>query len=70
MADGASLEKVGVEPDEIVLPTPADLAAGRDPELAHAIELAGASVTAKKPAPVQVNFRGAHGDRRVVGRSA
>jgi C-terminal processing protease CtpA/Prc len=46
MSDGASLERTGVEPDEIVLPTPADLAAGRDPALAHAITTAGGAITA------------------------
>lgn len=45
MADGRSLEGTGVVPDEVVLPSAEDMAAGRDPVMAKAVALAGRLVS-------------------------
>lgn len=41
MKDGASLEHVGVTPDQVILPTGRDLATGQDPVLSQAVAMAG-----------------------------
>lgn len=48
MTDGKSLERVGVTPDELKLPSASELAAKHDSVLAYALSLAGVEITAEK----------------------
>jgi len=48
LSDGQSLEKVGVMPDEMLIPTGADLAAHRDPLISRAAELLGVELSPEK----------------------
>jgi carboxyl-terminal processing protease len=50
MMDGARLEGRGVEPHERLLPTPQDLAAGRDVQMARALEIVGVQRTPEEAA--------------------
>jgi len=47
-SDGKSLERIGVTPDQVMLPKAEDLTAGRDPVLAEAARLAGIDLTPEK----------------------
>ncbi|MDP2138377.1 MAG: S41 family peptidase, partial [Candidatus Didemnitutus sp.] len=45
MADGQPLEKIGVEPEVWLVPSPKDLAEGNDPVLATAAKMAGLTLS-------------------------
>src|SRR4029078_3474173 len=47
LPNGDRLEKTGVTPDVLVLPSAEDLRAGRDPMLARAVALAGGTLSAE-----------------------
>lgn len=46
-SNGERLEGRGVTPDELILPSPQDLFAGRDPVLARAAELVGMGISSE-----------------------
>jgi C-terminal processing protease CtpA/Prc len=56
MADGKSLERTGVTPDQLLRPTPVDLQTGKDPVLAQAVTTLGGTLdpdAAAKMFPVE-----------------
>jgi carboxyl-terminal processing protease len=48
MPDSRSLEKVGVIPDEVILPSASDIAGRRDPVLTRGVSIAGGQISPEK----------------------
>ena len=55
LPDGSDMEGKGAKPDVEVDLTPADIAAGRDPQLAAALDVLAAEVKAR-PAPPPLRY--------------
>jgi len=52
MKDGKSIEKIGVTPDTVIIPTGADLAASRDPVLSAALASVGVKMSPENAAKI------------------
>ena len=60
MSDGKSLEKIGVTPDEVRLPSAQDLASGRDVVMSYAASLFGVTLDpaeAGKLFPIEIKVK-------------
>jgi C-terminal processing protease CtpA/Prc len=55
MADGKSLEGVGVYPNEMVIPKAQDIIDGRDPTLAYALSLVGLTLDSRAAATIHAS---------------
>lgn len=65
MSDHKNLDHTGLTPDELLVPTAADLAAGRDPVLSHAAAELGVDITPEKAAKLFPDLSWAESDLEI-----